>query len=235
MAISMYRHDDHTEIHVDDPGHGYIHVIHYPPTRHRINPGARVTRTLAGRELWQALESLTELAVGSPGRGRPLTADPTRGVVTGLWSMTVDQARELLPALQTAVVYAAAGSDRAERLTEDGPHDVLCVNCTEGSGYTPPEPCTRHGHSPFGYPYGVGWDAAQRWQDRTNRWIQTRRQLSELGYPTNSTSATDTNDPVDPAQAGPATASHHGDWYDDEDQDPNSDQDPGPSGEGNPA
>jgi hypothetical protein len=152
MAISFYPADG-IEIDVDDPGSGYLRIYLH------VNDEPLFQAVLMGHRLWTALTSLTALACSTDAFSR---------VVDGLWSMTPGQARELLPAMQEAVVYAAAGGDRAERLTEDAAHDVLCVRCNEGSPFTRLS-CDEYGHEPFGYP-GASWERAKGLQADRNRW-----------------------------------------------------------------
>ncbi|HEY9334655.1 MAG TPA: hypothetical protein VIQ79_09540, partial [Kribbella sp.] len=128
------------------------------------------------RFMWRALENLTDLACHSAG-------EPGSGDVEGLWPMTVVQASELLPAFQRAVMYAAAGSDRAERLDEDedGVDPVLCVRCNLGSVYTGhvtrSEDCEQHGHQPFGY--AGNWASAEDAVEWNRRWAAIRRRNAE--------------------------------------------------------
>lgn len=168
MSISCYV-GDHICIDVDDPGYGYVGVYFRSDDEQRWGKNREVT--LRGRDLWTALESLTELAC------RPAD-EPVAGDVAKLWPMTVGEARKMLPALQTAVLYAAAGSDRAERLDEDADevHDLLCARCSEGSYYsghvTVSEDCRKYGHQPFGY--AGTWEQAQDAVTWERQWAEIR-------------------------------------------------------------
>lgn len=169
MAISLYV-GDHICIDVDDPGYGYFGVYFRSDDEARWGDNREVT--LRGRDMWTALESLTTLATAG---GRLAES----GDVAKLWPMSIGEARKLLPALQTAVLYAAAGSDRAERLDEDADdlHDLLCARCNEGSYYsghvTVSEDCRKYGHQPFGY--AGDWDQAQEHAARERQWAEIRR------------------------------------------------------------
>lgn len=176
MGTTWYPNDD-VEIDVADPGSGRIGV-------HRVedrDPQAKLTeRILAGHEIGQTLRALTAAA----------TADASsagRHDVDGLWPMTSGQARDLLPSFQMAVLVAAAGSDRAERIYDppdpDEPRRPICDNCDEGrrdSAASPhPNPwCERYGHSPFGEPASNkgAWERAQR------RYAEHRAALEHVSY-----------------------------------------------------
>lgn len=169
MAISCFP-TDHLSLHVDDPGYGYIGVCFSSDDEERWGRNRDVT--LRGSEMWAALESLTELACRA-------SDESVLGDVAKLWPMGVGDACKLLPALQTAVLYATAGSDRAERLTDDDAelHDVLCTRCNEGSYYsghvTASEDCRRYGHQPFGY--AGNWEQAQAAAASARRWAEIRK------------------------------------------------------------
>lgn len=170
MAISCYV-GDHISIDVDDPGYGYLGVHFYSddPAENR-----RRAITLRGRAMWRALESLTQLVCTVDGE--------TYGDVEGLWPMSVLEATRMLPQFQTAVLYAAAGSDVAERLTDDADaRYVLCARCHEGSDYSghvmSNEDCQQYGHQPFGY---VGkWDQAQDYAAREREWAEIQQRNAE--------------------------------------------------------
>ncbi|HEY9415618.1 MAG TPA: hypothetical protein VIQ30_12720 [Pseudonocardia sp.] len=168
MAISLYV--GPVSIDVDDPGYGYLRIF---------RAGGRddddLELVLRGRYMWRALENLTELVCNEAGE--------SRGDVDGLWPMSVLEASRLLPAFQQAVLYAAAGGDRAERLAEDedGTEDVLCARCNLGSPYaghvTESAHCERYGHQPFGY--AVNWQQAQEAVARERQWAESRRRMAE--------------------------------------------------------
>ena len=182
MAISCFP-TDHLSVHVDDPGYGYVVVCFSSDDEQRWGKNREVT--LRGRDMWTALESLTELACRPPDV-------PVFGDVAKLWPMVVGEARTLLPALQVAVLYAAAGSDRAERLTDtdiDEVHDVLCTRCNEGSYYsghvTVSEDCGQYGHQPFGY--AGNWEQAHETAGWDRRWAEVRkRQARPVTVPTDT-------------------------------------------------
>ncbi len=149
-------------IDVDDPGHGYLTA---ELADSGDGPGSGL-RVVEGRELGEMLRSLTELA---------LSCDVDAvAQVAGLWVMTAVQARSVLPAMQSAVVLAAAGTERYERLLERlDPVQALapiCAHCEEFHSFADRNPspspwCAEHGHDPFGEQpprSGNGWVAAQQ-------------------------------------------------------------------------
>jgi hypothetical protein len=168
MAITCFV-GDHIAIDVGDPGYGYVVVEFHSDDPDRWGKDRECT--LRGRQMWKTLESLTRLVCNVDGE--------SRGDVDGLWPMTVLLASSMLPQFQTAVLYAAAGSDRAERLTDDDEaHHLLCVRCNEGSVYsshkTISDDCERHGHQPFGY--AGNWERAQETAASDRRWAELMAQ-----------------------------------------------------------
>lgn len=172
MAITFFP-TDHLSVDVDDPGYGNVVVCFEPDDEER--QGRRQQSTLRGRDMWRALQSLTELACRGP-------LDPAYGAVDRLWTMTVGDAKVLLPALQGAILYAAAGTDRAERITadEEESHDLLCARgaCNEGSMFSPDLGCEEYGHQPFGY--GGNWERAQELADWDRQRAERARQRREF-------------------------------------------------------
>lgn len=93
--------------------------------------------------------------------------------------MSTREARELLPAFQSATLFAAAGSDRSERILGEPdpgtPVNPICVRCDVGNyyagAYKEPSPwCQEYGHDVFGQaPSDRGaWDRAeQRYRDHS--------------------------------------------------------------------
>lgn len=172
MAITFFV-GDHVTIDVGDPGYGYLEVCFNTEDEYRW--GKNHECTLRGRKMWQALESLTELAC----RG---VDEPLFGAVDGLWPMNVGLARMMLPQFQTAMLYAAGGSDRAERLTQDDEAShVLCVRCNEGTVYsshrTMSDDCQQYGHQPFGY--AGNWEQAQEAAARDRKWAEIHQLNAE--------------------------------------------------------
>lgn len=156
------------EIDVDDPGHGRL-SIHY--TDQDLEHWGR---DLAGPELGRLLDGVTALALGQ---------DPTdlSGRAWPRWLTGPDLAGRLLRPLQMAVLLAAAGTDRCERVVsrpEDAPADPLCVNCHQGSVYHQEvvlsERCAEYGHTPFGHQRHHTWDTAAEQHERDTRWHQRR-------------------------------------------------------------
>lgn len=161
MSMGWQPTDD-VLIDVDAPGHGYL-------TAERADsdegPGSGL-RLVEGQGLGEMLRSLTALALSMDADGW--------GHVDGLWLMTPEQARAVLPAVQSAVVLATAGTERFERVLEAPdpvqPMSPICVHCEEFHGYADRNPspnpwCAEHGHDPFGAKpsqRGDGWVAAQQ-------------------------------------------------------------------------
>lgn len=171
MAITFFV-GDHVTIDVGDPGYGYLVVEFHSDDPDRW--GKNHECTLRGRKMWQALESLTQLVCNVDGE--------SRGDVDGLWPMSILLASDMLPRFQAAVLYAAAGSDVAERLTDDDEaNHVLCSRCNEGSVYsghtTVSEDCQQHGHQPFGY--AGNWDQAQEYAARERQWAEIHQRNLE--------------------------------------------------------
>ncbi|WP_160005797.1 hypothetical protein [Nocardioides sp. AX2bis] len=163
------------EIHVEDPGHGVVLVGSDQPT-----PDGTHIVAVRGSQLGAALASVTALA---------LSDDPASARVSGFGSITRSEARQLLPALQAAVMLAVGGTDRAERvrpLEDDAaPLEPVCVTCGEGSQYTPTMDstnprCAEYGHHPFGEYDGLRWDAALCLHRSNADWWEQTRALGHL-------------------------------------------------------
>lgn len=142
MSMSFYPTPEF-EFSVDGPGYGYVYVCGYGWDWRRIG----------GPDLGRFLAAVTELALGVAQAGVVLPPE-----------MRQDDAAAVLPALQRAVLLAAAGTDRFDILTGAGDAPgQLCVYCDEGTDYTRPGRvstwCEEHGHAPF----GARWDG-QRWK-----------------------------------------------------------------------
>lgn len=167
MAASYFP-TEHLSVHVPDPGFGYVEVVFAPADAQRY--GVPHDVTLRGPEMMTALRSLTKLACNGP-------LEPVAGIVDKLWSMTVGQAKLLLPALQEAILYAAAGSDRAERLTPDEEESfrLMCATCRKGAFYSEMD-CEQFGHVPFGY--AGNWQQAEVQVERDNQHAERMRQLA---------------------------------------------------------
>lgn len=162
MSMEWQPTDD-VLIDVEAPGHGYLTA---ELADSDDDPGSGGVRLVEGPELGAMLRSLTALALAASG--------DALGQVDGLWVMTAAQARAVLPAMQSAVVLAAAGTERYERVLELAdpvqPLAPICVHCEEFHGYADRNPspnpwCGEHGHDPFGEQppkRGDGWLAAQQ-------------------------------------------------------------------------
>jgi hypothetical protein len=162
MSMSWYPGD--WEIYVDNPGYGEIFV------RER---NGKWERELVGEDIADFLADVTAIALDlTPRPGQRLSG------------VTNTTAREVLPALQRAVILAAAAGDRFERLFRDEdepPQEPLCVRCNEGTCYSdvalPSKQCDRFGHAPFGMGAETKWERAQaahaiqleRWERQRER------------------------------------------------------------------
>lgn len=168
------------EIAVDNPGSGelWIHAPTNPPAGDPLVEDDWDTM-LYGPELGGWLTLVTDLALGIPtGPDRLRLVDDWGYPVQLPAFITARVAREILPALQRAVVEATAGTDRFERTFRTAdvpPADPLCVICGKGSPYasqalTLSRYCDQHGHRPYGYPAVTGWATAQDsyWERRTS-------------------------------------------------------------------
>jgi hypothetical protein len=158
--IDAYVEVDFAVLDVSDPGHGKLVVCGF----HRPGGGEHRCgyddKRLRGSDLGRAQSELTALALRGP-------MESAAGTVHRLGSMTVGEARLLLPSFQRAVLLAAAGSNRFEVVAQekDDPEPSLfCTTCGEGEIYTPAECrtparpdascmrtdwCDQHGHSWF--------------------------------------------------------------------------------------
>lgn len=169
--MSCYWYPGAFEIAVDNPGHGELEL--------RRLDDASDWVTLTGAELGEVLAAVTARAFGGDWTLRKVGR------------VDVDEARELLPGLQRAVVLATAGTDRFERTFPDpdeSPAEPLCVNCNLGSPYhrevTISERCNEDGHQPFGHRASATWEQAGRRHARDLDWWQhTRRRLDQPQRP----------------------------------------------------
>lgn len=157
------KEDDRVVVYVDDPGSGYLQVDARPGEAGGSLP-ERIF-TIAGDRIGRMLRSLTRLATGGGEVGGHRVAE--------LWPMTVDDARRLLPAMQCAVIYATAGTDRAAQVLDEidpsQPPTPLCVRCDVGARWADANPhpnpwCEQYGHRLYGAaPSDTdSWDRAQR-------------------------------------------------------------------------
>ncbi|VTR77232.1 hypothetical protein [Cellulomonas hominis] len=164
MAVTFYTDPDGWEgfeISVDDPGHGRVRL--------RRLGADDSDAALFGDRLFAVLAHVTQAVLEQVPVDLP-----------GLYRLSAEECRALLPQLQKAVLLAAAGTDRYERLTSEPdqpPTEPLCVNCRQGSpladGVTISSSCLEYGHHPFAYPAGTTWEEAQETYRRDLLWWQT--------------------------------------------------------------
>jgi hypothetical protein len=111
MAVAFHPPDTDLEIDVSHPGAGYLQV--FAPGVTKGDPGdlSRRPYRLAGHVMYRCFQALTNAATSDDG-GR----HPVDGL---LWMMTTVEALALLPTFQTAMLYAVADTDRAERVVDD--------------------------------------------------------------------------------------------------------------------
>jgi hypothetical protein len=182
MGITWYP--EGLELDVPNPGYGELIVT---ADAQQYAGRALVTEDwqvrLTGADIGAFLAAVTARAVGGP---KP---EIHRHPDWDAWSpsdlpgwCTQQVARDLLPALQRAVLLAVAGTDRFDRTyyaQEEGPHEPLCANCNEGSDYTPtgPASCAEYGHSAFGARNpNFRWAPAQeRYTWARERWQQQQQ------------------------------------------------------------
>jgi hypothetical protein len=147
---------DFAVLYVNDPGHGEVLLCGFHRGGDRAHRCDFDDKRLRGSDLGLVLERLTDLAI---------TDSRDIGTVHRLGTLTVGEARLLLPSFQRAVVLAAAGSNRYEAVMEaPGEAPEFCVTCGEGEIYatsecrTPQHPdascartdwCDQYGHSWF--------------------------------------------------------------------------------------
>lgn len=182
--MSMMFYPDGWELAVDNPGHGELFV------RALTNPydaeplvDEEWRREFHGRRVGQFLAAVTAKALGgAPGKV---------GYEELPHFLTAQVARSMLPALQSAVLLALAGTDRYERtFPDDGEHyppAPLCVRCNLGSDYasapTTSSWCEQYGHSPFGTALDR-WESAQEaYQLDLDRWKRADARRREAEAP----------------------------------------------------
>lgn len=162
MSSTWYRAG--FEIDVADPGYGYLTIA--TTSEDGMAYSGEWDATLTGAKLGELLAAVTARALGAElPEGADLPA-----------VLTEERARGLLPALQSAVVLAAAGSDRADRLFPDQdapPEPPLCVRCNAGTPFTGVQTdsawCREYGHRPFGTT-NSNWEATRTKYESDRRW-----------------------------------------------------------------
>jgi hypothetical protein len=192
------------EIAVDDPGYGYLwmRLVELRAMQYFGLEDEGWVIDLAGAQLGDWLHELTARALCVTGE-----YDSSWEIRDALGRRRSDQvphwvtshvARSILPAFQAAVLLAAAGTDRQERILvdhEDGepPAAPICVRCDVdriwAGAVATSTYCVEHGHAPFGMvatvwgsPRPLTWQAAlERNQARRDRWRreQERRRFDE--------------------------------------------------------
>lgn len=158
---------------VSDPGTGRLTLMRLDDRFALLEAPDPDPGVYAGPALGALVDAVTLLAVGreGPGQvtgpmGRYVTVQASQGQSA---SVARDEAGSLLPVLGRAVVFAAAGQDRGDRLWPDPdsePPGPLCVSCNLGShdakAVTISEWCADGAHRPFGMGPDDSWDLAQR-------------------------------------------------------------------------
>lgn len=175
------------EIAVDDPGYGYLYIRALGDD---LGLGDWST-TLAGEQLGAWLTVLTARALCTTGEYDSRFRIEERGEARGRdgvpsW-VTSAIARDLLPAFQSAVLLAAAGTEKHERILvdeDDRPPEVICARCDVASPYAEADAtsawCDEHGHRPFGYVYDL-WDGALGSREvKVSSW-EFRRRMAASG------------------------------------------------------
>lgn len=143
------------EIYVENPGYGEVMI--------RAPHGMGFEATWRGEQLGRALVEVTTLALTEV--ALPMLEERRR--LLPQW-FTTGMAHQVLPALQRAVVQAAAGTDRYERVfteTDEKPAEPLCVHCNHGTYSSSEETrsawCEEYGHAAFGFDPDLSWEGAQ--------------------------------------------------------------------------
>lgn len=180
MSIECYPTDE-IRISVDNPGYGYVEV-------HNFFDHERCSdycwTTLAGPKIGETLRELQAAIAAARENGRTyLSAKPFGG-------LTTIAADKVLTSLVTAIVYAAAGSEFAERVLdlvepEHRPQPPVCVRCGEGHLYSSERTvtsgwCTEHGHRPFGLGDHYTWARAVEKYESDLRWHETCKGIRTL-------------------------------------------------------
>lgn len=168
--MGMLWYPEGFEIAVDNPGYGQVSI--------RGDHG-EWSQDLAGGDVGAFLAQLTARALGTAPGGEEASLLPA--------FITTATARELLPAVQQAVILAGAGTDKYERLFPDpdeGPPAPLCAKCWEGSYFSGyplgSTSCQEYGHHPFGVREGLSWEAAREsYNWHRARWERHRRGEAE--------------------------------------------------------
>lgn len=192
------------EIDVDDPGYGYLwlRLVEYRAMQYFGLEDEGWQVDLAGAQLGDWLHELTTRALCTTGE-----YDSSWDIREALGRRRSDQvphwvtshvARSILPAFQAAVLLAAAGTDRHERILVDRENgeplaEPICVRCDVGriwaGAVATSTWCEQHGHTPFGMittvwetPRPLTWQAArERHQAQRDRWRreQERRRFDD--------------------------------------------------------
>ncbi len=173
------------EVSVDDPGHGVVHVR---AIGDQLGLAGWET-TLSGGQLGGWLTELTTRALCVSGEYESrfrIEERPVRRDGPPSWATTA-VARDLLPAFQSAVLLAAAGTEKHERVMVDDefePPEVMCARCDVASPYANADAtsayCAEHGHRPFGYLWR-SWDDAVEARGREVATWEFRRRMAGIG------------------------------------------------------
>ena len=168
--MSMIFYPDGWEIAVDNPGFGELSIRALTHSYDR-EPLVKEewSREFYGPKVGEFLTAVTAQALGdTPGKV---------GYEELPRFLTAEVARDLLPALQHAVLLALAGGDRFERIfpdREEQPPKPLCARCNLGSFYTSvpttSQWCEQHGHRAFGISASRWEHAQEMYQLDLDRW-----------------------------------------------------------------
>ncbi|WP_432990960.1 hypothetical protein [Dactylosporangium sp. CA-233914] len=168
MSVSWYP--QHWELDVDNPRYGelVLRAVHEDQNEWEA--------TFPGPQIGALLEAVTELALGlepAPGRVGAESLPPM---------LTAAAARTLLPALQRAVVLAAAGTDIFQRTFPDPdepPAKPFCHRCGTGSAIggvaTISPACDDAGHHAYGTRPEASWEHVHELHtQQRQRWDRER-------------------------------------------------------------
>ena len=174
----MMFYPDGWELAVDNPGYGEL-LVRALTDPYDCEPLVKQewSRSFHGPKVGEFLAAVTARAIGGTA-GKVGYEELPRFI-------TAEVARTMLPALQSAVLLALAGTDRYERIFPDDqrPSAPLCVRCNLGSDYASvpgvSQWCQQYGHRPFGTS-APRWDNVQEmYQLDLARWERAQARERE--------------------------------------------------------